>query len=412
MKRSPFIVAVLCFVLSASAQQKKLSEADYTAAASLLAGNTQQYIDNGPVRARWNQDNSFWYRNLVADGAEFILVDPVSGKRAPAFDHQKMADALKTTAGISCTAHNLPFTEISFSDDRKSIMFTAGGKGWKADLGSYTLSPSQNAPRSFGGFGGGRFGGGGRGGGMAQVISPDGKKAAFIRDNNLWVRDIATRKEKQLTTDGVTDFGYATHNAGWTHSNGPILRWSPDSRKIATFQQDERNVGNMYLVSTQVGHPELQSWKYPLPGDKTIITIQRVIIDVDQPKVIRLQVAPDPHRASLSDDISSSGTFDDVDWNADASQLAFVSTSRDHKIEKFRIADAATGAVREVFTEEVPTQYESGQGAINWRYLAATHEIIWYSERDNWGHLYLYDAETGKPKNLITKGDFVVTRML
>ena len=69
--------------------------------------------------------------------------------------------------------------------------------------------------------------------------------------------------------------------------------------------------------------------------------ITRVIINVDKPKVIHLQIPPDPHRATLSDDIASSGTFDDVDWSPDATQLAFVSTSRDHKNEKVRIADAA-----------------------------------------------------------------------
>ncbi|MDB5086794.1 MAG: family peptidase, partial [Mucilaginibacter sp.] len=74
--------------------------------------------------------------------------------------------------------------------------------------------------------------------------------------------------------------------------------------------------------------------------------------------------------------------------------------------------DAATGAVREVFEETSPTYFESGRGSINWRYLPNTNEFIWYSERDNWGHLYLYDANTGKVKNQITKGDFVVTRLL
>jgi dipeptidyl aminopeptidase/acylaminoacyl peptidase len=168
----------------------------------------------------------------------------------------------------------------------------------------------------------------------------------------------------------------------------------------------------MYLVTTNVGHPTLKAWKYPLPGDSNIVMIGRVIINVDVSKVIRLQVPPDPHRGTLSDDISSSGTFDDVDWNSDASQLAFISTSRDHKQEKFRIADAVTGEVREVFEETVPTQFESGQGSINWRYLPKTNEIIWYSERDNWGHLYLYDAKSGKLKNKITEGDYVVTKLL
>lgn len=245
-----------------------------------------------------------------------------------------------------------------------------------------------------------------------EVLSPDGKKAVFIKDWNLWVRDLDTKKETQLTTDGVKDYGYATDNAGWTMSDGPIVRWSPDSKKVATFQQDQRNVNNMYLVTTNVGAPVLKQWKYPLPGDKVIATIRRVIIDVENAKVISLQIPPDPHRATLSDDIASSGTFDDIDWKADGSEMAFLSTSRDHKQEKFRIADANTGAVREVFEEVVKTQFESGRGAINWRYLPATKEILWYSERDDWGHMYLYDATTGKLKNQITKGPWLVGRLL
>ncbi len=88
-----------------------------------------------------------------------------------------------------------------------------------------------------------------------------------MRDWNLWVREIASGRETQLTRDGIKDFGYATDNAGWTRSDRPILKWSPDSKKIATFQQDQRAVGEMYLVYTLVGHPNLQAWKYPLPGD-------------------------------------------------------------------------------------------------------------------------------------------------
>ena len=97
-----------------------------------------------------------------------------------------------------------------------------------------------------------------------EVVSPDGKRAAYIKDWNLWVRDLATAKETQLTTDGVKDFGYATDNAGWTKSDRAILVWSPDSKKIATFQQDERNVSDTYLVSTNVGAPKLSAWKSAL----------------------------------------------------------------------------------------------------------------------------------------------------
>ena len=245
-----------------------------------------------------------------------------------------------------------------------------------------------------------------------QVISPDGEKAVFIKDWNLWVRDISTGKEIQLTTDGIKDFGYATDNAGWKHSNSAIVLWSPDSKKIATFQQDQRHVKDMYLVKTKVGSPELEQWKYPLPGDSAIIKIHRLVIDVESGNIIRFKMPTDDRRGTMCDDISCTGSFDDNQWTSDGKQLAFVSVSRDHKVATFKIADTQSGDVKTIFEETAATQYESGQGTVNWRFLPETNEVIWYSERDNWAHLYMYDAITGKLKHQITKGDFVVTRML
>ena len=239
-------------------------------------------------------------------------------------------------------------------------------------------------------------------------MSPDGKTAAFIRDWNLWVRDVVSNKETQVTTDGVKDFGYATDNAGWVHSDRAILTWSPDSKKLATFQQDQRNVGEMYLVKTKVGHPELSAWKYPLPGDSVVSMIHRVIVDLSAaaPKVVRFKMPADQHRSSVCDHISCGGSqLSDVEWYADGSKLAFLSNSRDHKIATLRIADANTGDVRDVLREEVATQFESGDNGPNWRVLPATNEVIWFSERDDWGQLYLYDLTTGALKSKITTGD-------
>ncbi|HWJ25192.1 MAG TPA: DPP IV N-terminal domain-containing protein, partial [Flavisolibacter sp.] len=360
-------------------QTTALTYKDYEQAESFLGYNTQKLIDHGNIYPSWLPGDRFWYRTLTPQGSEFILVDPAKGTRVAAFDQQKLAAALSSTTGKQYSADMLPFQYISFSPDGTSIVFQANGSSWRANLQNYNVTKEEtksndNNSRQRN-----------RRGSRNDVLSPDGTKAAFIKDYNLWIRDVATGKETQLTTDGIKDFGYATDNAGWASSDAPVLRWSPDSRKIATFKQDQRYAGDMYLVSTNVGHPQLKAWKYPLPGDKDIITIQRVIIDVENHKVTFINVPPDPHRATLSDNISSSGTFDDVDWNNDGSQLAFVSTSRDHKQEKFRIANTATGEVREVFEETVPTQYESGQGSINWRYLPATNEIIWLSEWDYWG---------------------------
>ena len=406
------------------AQPRAVTAADYARAEKFLAGGLNGLVLHNSVQANWTPDERFWYRNTNGDGSEFILVDPARGTRQPAFDHAKLAAALSTATSGKYDGAHLPFQEFTLSPDAlgvpSTISVTVGGNRWKCDRAGNscvadTSAEAAPATAGRGGRGGGRGGRGGGGGGGGRgaagggANSPDGKSSAFIRDNNLWVRDVASNKETQLTTDGIKDFGYATDNAGWTNSDRAIVLWSPDSKKIATFQQDQRGVGEMYLVSTSVGHPTLRAWKYPLPGDDVVTMIQRVVIDVPTAKVVRLQMPPDQHRSTLCDDLTCSGSLD-MQWNADATQLAFVSTSRDHKVETLKIADAATGAVHDVLPEKVTTFYESGNGRINWHYLPASNEVIWFSERDNWGQLYLYDLN-GKLKNQITTGEGNVTQI-
>ena len=245
-----------------------------------------------------------------------------------------------------------------------------------------------------------------------SITSPDGKLAAFIRDYNLWVREIASGVDQQLTTDGVKDYGYATDNAGWTSSDAPVLVWSPDSKRIATFQQDQRKAGEMYLVNTVAGHPMLRAWKYPLPGDEFITMIERVVIDVAAAKVTRLQMGPDQHRSTLCDDVKCGGEWVDVQWSPDSTQVSFVSTSRNHQQANLRVADATTGSIREVLEEKGETFLESGNGKVNWKYLPGSNEAIWFSQKENWGQLYMHDLQTGKQKYPITSGDGNVTQLM
>ncbi|MGA7786359.1 MAG: DPP IV N-terminal domain-containing protein, partial [Candidatus Acidiferrales bacterium] len=418
-----FMVAAPAFAQqgSGSTAPQALTADDYARAEKFMGYNTTPLVFRSGVRPNWLPDERFWYRIVTSvkpDQSEFVLIDPSKGTRGPAFDHAKLAAGLSAAAGTTVDPANLPFVTFEYAPDMKSISFFATGHRWSCDLQGYqcaaqTGGQGGGGDAAQGGRGGrgGRGGGGGRGG-RNESLSPDRKRAAFIRDFNLWVRDAATGKETQLTTDGVKDFGYATDNAGWTTSDRPILQWSPDSKKIATFQQDQRGVGEMYLVNTQVGHPEMREWKYPLPGDAVITTIQRVIIDVDAVKVVRLQMPADQHRSSLCDDIACAGEGTDMQWSPDGSHFAFVSTSRNHKQENLRVADASTGALTEILEEKSPTYFESGIGATNWRYLPDSKEFIWYSQKSDWGHLYLYDLSTGKLKNQITAGGWNVTQIV
>ncbi len=350
LKRPDF--AVLAFASAAllaaapvAAQQAAVTAADYDRASRFLAQGVANLVTGGSAQAiTWLPDGRFWYRSTTATGTEAIIVDPSKKTR------------------VVC------------------------------DLAVCTGPASNSAT--------GR--GAGATGAEPAVTSPDGKRAAFVRNWNLWVRDVATGRERQVTTDGTENNGYATDNAGWATSNRAILLWSPDSRLIATQQQDERHVSDMYLVNTVVGEPALRAWKYPLPGDSIVAMLRRVIIDVDAGTVMPLQMELDYHRGTIGDNI----TMADYNWSQDASKLALVSTSRDHKKATFRIADVKTGAVRTLFEETSPTHFEARTG---WRMLWPTNEIIWYSQRDDWGHLYLYDANNGKLKNRITSGEGPVT---
>jgi dipeptidyl aminopeptidase/acylaminoacyl peptidase len=386
---------VLFAALPAAAQQATspaaLSTADYQRAERMLGSFTNPLVLRASVRPMWLEAGRFWYRNTIADGQEYVLVDPVVRSRERAFDHQRIAVALSAAADTTFAPMTLPISAIEFSADRRTVTLAVGQDRYECEAsgtGCIGLPAEPSTPPI-----------------NNAVVSPDGRRAAFIRDHDLWVVETGSGVETRLTTDGVEDYGYATNNAGWTKSDRPVLVWSPDSRRIATFRHDARGVGMMYLTTTEVGHPQLEAWRYPLPGDSLIFRIERVIIDVDSTTLTPLRMPPDPHRSTFCDHVYCGGTWADVEWYPDASHVAFVSSSRDHKEARLRVANASTGEVRDVLEEIVATQYESGEGGINWRVLPASNEVIWFSERSDWGNLYLYDLATGELKHPITTGE-------
>jgi dipeptidyl-peptidase 4 len=406
---APRLAALLLLSCTAGLfAQQPVTADDYAHAAKFLPGNANRLL-SGFVRPAWIGDSDqFWYRKTTPgegghDRSQFMLVDAASGAEQPAFDHAKLAATLGKLTSHTLDPNTLGFPAIDFTPDRRSVIIILGPNRIICDRAGTSCAYQEHQAADFL---------------QNASTSPDGHRAVFIRDWNLWVRDLASGKETQLTHDGVKDFGYATDNAGWISSDRPIVLWSPDSKKVATFQQDQRNDGDMYIVETKVGHPVLHQWKYPLPGDPIISMIQRVIIDVDSGKTVRLAMPPDQHRSTLCDHVTCGDgpnhapLWADVEWGPDSKTLAFVSTSRDHKIETLRVANAATGAVRDVYQETSPTEYEAGLGRVNWHYLPQSNEFLWYSERDNWGHLYLYDLATGKLKNQVTSGDWVVAQVL
>ncbi len=391
-KLLPISALTALFCSNVFAQQVTVD--DYQRAEKQLSATTSKLVTATVDYPLWLNDKQLVYRSHTEQGERFYLVDAISKQKKLAFDHQKLAEALARITESDVNQDKLPFTSFRFAG-KQAIALSVKGKAYHCSLTNYLCQIDKSAQRK------------------NEMLSPDGKRAVFIREHNLWLRDIASDRETQLTTDGVEDFGYATNNAGWIRSDKPVVTWSPDSKKLTTFKHDSRGVLDMGVVSTTVGHPKIDVWKYPLPGDEHIFRIHRVVIDVEQAKVIPLDMAPDDHRSTITDHVAGrDGSLLDIDWSADSQTFAFVSSSRDHKKATLRIADAATGKVKTIFTETEESFFESGVGGVSWHYLEESNEIIWFSQRSDWGHLYLLDATTGKVKNQITKGDWTVISLL
>ena len=397
MRLHPAAPLLLLLPAALAAQQaRQLTADDYARAERMLGAHTFNLVTGLGVRPTWLADGRFWYRTTMPNGSAFFVVDPVRHNRQLVFDQGRLASALTAATGGTVDPNRLPPQAFELSKDVRSATVTIRNRRWHCDLQRYTCVPADSSPSAVGAP-------------PNSSVSPDGHWAVYIKDYNLWAKDLTTGRDHQLTSDGIKDYGYATDNAGWVHSDRPVVTWSPDSKQIATYQQDERGTGDMYLVAAQAGHPRLESWKYPLPGDSLIVRVSRVIINQGPDgglRVVRLQMPPDAHRSTVADHIACGGGICDTEWYPDGSHLAFISSSRDHKSAWIRVADAQTGAVRTLFEERMPTQV--GDASLRedlWRVLPKSNELIWWSQRDNWLHLYLYDLSTGQLKNRITNNE-------
>lgn len=398
-------LAVLSAVLFISgcnfSGEEKVTREDYKRAEKFLASNTRDLVNNTISGETWLDDGRLMYQFNSGDGNTFMIADPADGSTSEAFSHEALAAELSEITGNEVEAGSLPVRSVSLNAEAGTLFFRSGSAAYDCLLGDDEIDCSEvvrNSPVAW----------------YNENISPDGSKAVFIQDHNLYVRDTETNRITQLTFDGKEHYGYGTNNAGWVRRDSPVLKWSPDSKRIATFRHDSRGVGEMYLVSTNVGHPRLEAWKYPLPEDSVIFRIERIVINLDgnRPEKVELKMGQDMHRSTISDHVADwDGTFLDVEWSQDSDDLAFVSSSRDHKVAELKVADPDNGRVRSVLREEVDTFFESGNDMINWHVLHETDEVLWFSERSDWGHLYLYDLNSGELKQQITSGEWAVEQV-
>lgn len=403
---SVFVVAFCALASKAGAQDVR---ARYERAARLVGSNARTLVSGDQVRPTWLTGDRFWYRNNTGAGSEFVLVDPATRTRRPAFDHARLAAALSLAADTAYVAEKLPFERFEFIDGERAIRFqTDSTRAWTCDLTTYTCRAAGKPERES----------------ASEVKSPDGRWIAFVRDENLWVRSAETGEEIQLSRDGEEHWGYAVPPEACCDAvtrvrrrteKRPVLAWSPDSRKIGTYRLDERNVPELHLLETAKGRPILRTYRYALPGDSVIPTYTVHVFDVDA----RTQVnANRPAQVAVNTSccwFQTDTLWKDARWANDSDTFYFTEGERTFDELRLIAMDATTGASRVVLTERSKTFVEMNQfsgGLPNWRVIGDGSEAVWWSQRDGWGHLYLVDMATGEIRNQITSGPWLVVDLL
>lgn len=247
-----------------------------------------------------------------------------------------------------------------------------------------------------------------------ETFSPDGQYACFVKGNDLWLRERATGKTKPLTNNGAPYLAYGQQSesclamVSYRKHPLPMAIWSPDSQWLLTHRIDDRELPDLPLVqhaSTESHRPILHSYKYAAMGDPSPIATY-VAIHVPSGRVVEASDFPaivfgySPIAMRLA-------------WFGEDGESCFFVRSNIHQTEMDLVElNLRTGKSRLVVHEKADRGYLDLHGRIgsqiNVRTLTSTHEVIWYSQRDGWGHLYLYDALTGALKNQITRGDWLV----
>ena len=382
---------------------RRISPEQYARAERFLPWNADRLLFQMGIDPKWIEGTDrFWYRSETANGPRYRLVDPEAGTAAPAFDHVRLAASLSRASGVSADPDRLDLADLVYRDHPARLTFTALDRRWVCDLGNYDCTESDLAAPP-----------------AADVVrSPNNHWEVFVRDHDLWLRTVADGIERRLTDDGEPGNGYGAPlpsplaSAGLAEPDRPVAHWAPDSGRFLSCRIDERPAKLLHLVQSVPNNgetrPRLHSYAYPLPGDTEVPLAEGWIFAVDDADPVRVQMPPLPmayYGAPFQDN--------SLWWTPDGSRLFLLTRERGGRSYELHAIDAATGAALGVITERTNHGIDPFLfwADVNIRVIGDGSQVLWFAQRDGWGHLYLYDATTGEQIRQLTAGAHNVSRI-
>jgi dipeptidyl aminopeptidase/acylaminoacyl peptidase len=339
------------------------------------------------VDARWFSEGSgLWYQRKEPDNKRsFVVVFFDSGKREAAFDHERLANHLGAALKRKLNAAQLNISDIQ-PDGKKTLYVTAFDKGWIVErkTGKVTPTDKREAPgkpkaekkRGFHGH---------RGGSRRNNQSPDKKWDVVVKDNEVSLRNRETKEETPLRVEALD--GRNLRGSAW---------WAPDSSRFVLESENTFERRQIHIVESSPKdqlQPKLHELNYPKPGDP---------VRMNQPHLFTIEtgeVRLDRKRFATPWQLSN------IRWFEDSSRFCFYYNARGHQAARV-ISVSRDGEVTTAVDDTAKTFVDYSQKTfLHW---LSDDELIWASERDGWNHLYLIDPRTGKVKNQITKGKWLV----
>jgi len=411
-----FAVRALCTIAVAvtapgglRAQDADLTAADYNRAERFLGWHAETLVSGDEVTPRWLEDGSrFWYRNRLGEGHEFVFVDPSGATRRQLFDHHRLAAAMSVADDTAYVGTKLPFDDFEFVDELQSIEFQARARRFVCDIVRYACTLGDTLASD-----------------VPYVESPDGRWEAFTVEHDLYLRPAGGGDSIRLTTDGEEFHAYGLsyprpNEVKEGEPRPPGVYWAPDSRRLAVERRDERGVEHHHYLSMTPQRPVHYSYPYALPGDSVIpypglhvITLDVPAADDDgsadaMPTVASNVAVSFPERPLQS---SAEGSAPDSAWSDDSRTLYVSSMTRAYKDAYLTAVDATSGDARVLAHERARTYFELSHGRrltpASW-YVLGNGDLLWWSQRDGWAHLYLLGPE-GAVKRQLTSGPWVAS---
>lgn len=380
---------VIAMLLSGGMAIAQGTAEDYRRAYALREKFGANKVFYSNVNPQWIEGtHHFWYVRNTPDGRIYVAVDADKKRRKELFDHPRLAAELSAASGKEIKPGALALERLSVTKGLDTLRFVFHNRRWmyasrKNQLRSEGALPVVPKQRHWMERDDEKT--------ASPVPSPDGKRVAFIKNHNIYVKETATGKEKQLSVDGTLSNYYSAY-----------IRWSPDSKKVASCKirpVEKRYVYYVESSPTDQLQPRLHKQEYAKPGDELPFKVP-CIYEVETGRAV----------------IPSTELFDrqyevyGPEWNSDSRAVTFEYNQRGHQVYRVLELSAETGKVRSL-VQETADKYVNYTRHFRDDLSDGKH-MIWMSERDNWNHLYMYDRVTGQPAYQITKGEWYVREVL